>query len=360
MVIQERKRRFFAQAAGVVALAIGIAAVPLLVAQEQQQPPDQQEQEQDQQYQQYQQEQGGQQDPQNVPFRPFGPRGNRGNEQSSAPDYRPAPPRLTIPAGTVIVVRTSQWLSSDHNHQGDLFDAVLVQPVVVDGWVVARAGQTVIGRVGVAEKAKSGGGRSRLGVELSQLILVDGQQLPLRTQLMQSTGRSNTGENIATMGVTTGMGAAIGAAANRREPGEGAGIGAAIGAAAGMIGVLLTPGKPTVIPAEAQLMFQLQSPVTVSTEHSSQAFVPAGPEDFGPQDYDAYRNGPRTRQGAPVPPPAGAYPPPPPPYYGNYYYGGFYPGWGYYPSWGYFYGPTFRFGFYGGRGGWYGGGRFRR
>jgi hypothetical protein len=345
MEIQDRKRKLFAQAAGVFALAICFAAVPVLVAQQQQQRPDRQ----DQQYPQEQQEQAEQQeqqeppeqqqqqDPRNVPFRPFG---QRSNARPAPQSFRPAPPTLTIPAGTVIRVRTSQWLSSDHNHEGDLFDAVLMQPVVVDGFVVARPGQTVIGRVGAAQKAKAGGGNSRLGVELNQLILVDGQQLPLRTQLMQSTGRSNTGQNIATMGVTTGLGAAIGATADRREPGEGAGIGAAIGAAAGMIGVLLTPGKPTVIPAEAQLMFQLQSPVTISTERSSQAFQPVGPQDFGTQDYDAYGNGPRTRQGQ-VPPPPGAYPPP---YYRNYYEGGY----GYYPSWGYYPGPFFGYyGYYG-------------
>lgn len=376
MEIQERKRRYFSQAAGIVALALCFAAVPVLVAQEQRGQPQQQEQQEqaEQQEQQYPQEQAEQQeqqgrqeqrgpqeqqqqrDPRNVPFRRFGP---RGNTQPPAQAYQPAPPTLTIPAGTVIMVRTSQWLSSDQNHMGDLFDAVLMQPVVVDGFVVARPGQTVIGRVGVAQKSKAGGGNSRLGVELNQLVLVDGQQLPLRTQLMQSNGRSNTGQNIATMGVTTGMGAAIGAAANRREPGEGAGIGAAIGAAAGMIGVLLTPGRPTVIPAEAQLTFRLESPATISTERSSQAFQPVSQQDFGTQDYDAYGNGPRTRQG-PVPPPQGAYPPP---YYRNYYYGDG----GYYPSWGYYPGPFFGYyGYYGGgarfgiRFGAGGRGRFRR
>jgi hypothetical protein len=65
----------------------------------------------------------------------------------------PAPPaRLTLPAGTLIPVRINQWLSSDRNHAGDTFSAVLDQPLVVHGWVVARRGQTVIGRVDVARK----------------------------------------------------------------------------------------------------------------------------------------------------------------------------------------------------------------
>ena len=345
MVNQVRKWKLFAQTASVFALAISFAAAPVLRAQEQQQrqdqnePPDQHEQ----------------QDPRNVPFRPFGP-GPGGYAQGAAPAYQPPPPALTLREGTVISVRTAQWLSSDRNHTGDLFNAELTQPVIVDGWVVARPGQTVIGRVGVAEKAKSGGGNSRLGVELSQLVLVDGQQLPVRTQLMQSTGRSNVGQAAGVGVATTITGAAIGGAVHG---GEGAGIGAGIGAMAGLIGVLLTPGKPTVIPAEAQLNFQLVSPVTISTEHSSQAFQPVGPDDFAAQNYDRYQNGPRTRVGPPGPPPGGYPPAYYAPYYGSYYYGGWgYPGWGY-PGWGYYYGPSIGFGFYGGRFGGYRG-RFRR
>src|SRR5437764_389959 len=68
------------------------------------------------------------------------------------------PLRLTLSAGTVIPVRSTEWLSSDSNRPGDTFSAVLDQPLIVDGWVVARHGQTVIGRVAVAEKARRGNG----------------------------------------------------------------------------------------------------------------------------------------------------------------------------------------------------------
>ena len=91
-----------------------------------------------------------------------------------APPYAPEPlPRtLTLAAGTVISVRTTQFLSSDQNRAGDGFGAELEQPLVVDGWVVARRGQTVLGRVVMAQKAGRVKGVSQLAVEVTHLVMV--------------------------------------------------------------------------------------------------------------------------------------------------------------------------------------------
>jgi len=58
---------------------------------------------------------------------------------------------------------------------------------VVDGWVVARRGQAETGSVAVAKKAGRVKGTSQLGVQLGELTLVDGQQLPLQTQMLESS-----------------------------------------------------------------------------------------------------------------------------------------------------------------------------
>ncbi len=58
------------------------------------------------------------------------------------------PPQLSVPAGTFITVRVNQFLSSDRNGQGDPFSASLVQPLVVNGVVVAEPGQTIAGQSG--------------------------------------------------------------------------------------------------------------------------------------------------------------------------------------------------------------------
>ena len=265
----------------------------------------------------------------------------------AAPQPQAAPPAarnstvpdtLTLPAGIVIPVRIQQWLSSDQNHAGDTFNAVLDQPLIVNGWVVARRGQTVTGRIVLAQKAGHGNAESKLGVELSQLNLVDGQQLPVTAQLIQDSRTRSQGRDAATLGGTTALGAIIGGAAGG---GSGAAVGAAAGIGVGIAAIMATPGRPTIIRPETLLAFQLQSPVNISTSQSQVAFRPVTQADYG-RDQDAYATAPRLRYGpgAPNGAPYAAYPPPP------YYYYGYGCGpWACYPGPVYF-GP----GFYGGFG----------
>jgi hypothetical protein len=163
------------------------------------------------------------------------------------------PGELTIPAGKVIFIRLNDRLSSDHNHPGDGFTATLDQPIVVNGWVVARRGDTVVGSVTAAQKAGRVKGVSHLGLELNDLTVVDGQQLPIETELWKGSAGTSHGNDAGAIATTTGVGTIIGAAA---DGGEGAGIGAGAGAAAGIAAVLLTRGKPTELGPEARLSFR--------------------------------------------------------------------------------------------------------
>ncbi len=248
------------------------------------------------------------------------------------PQTAAVPAQLTIKSGTYITVRINQPLSSDYNQPGDAFSATLASPVVVDGIVVAQRGQMVAGRVVEAQKAGRVEGVSRLGIELTELTLVDGQQVALRTQLIGRSGPTSEGRDAAAIGATTATGAAIGAAAGW---GAGAAIGAGAGAAAGVIGVLLTRGHPTVIYPESVLTFRVESAVTFSTDHAPQAFRYVTPGDYQQQYAQA--------QPAPYARPA----PPPPAYYYGYYGPAWYPYyWG--PSFAFFYGAGFYRPYYGG------------
>src|SRR3984893_8093681 len=80
------------------------------------------------------------------------------NVPATARSSGPVPSDLTLSAGTLIPVRVNQWLSSDRNHPGDTFSGVLEQPLIVQGWVVARRGQSVIWRGSGA--AQAGGGKN--------------------------------------------------------------------------------------------------------------------------------------------------------------------------------------------------------
>jgi hypothetical protein len=277
------------------------------------------------------------------------------------PSYAPPPANLTIKAGTYVTVRINQWLSSERNQAGDAFTATLAEPVIVDGVIVAQRGQIVAGRVTEAKKAPRGGGKSSLGVQVTALTLVDGQQEPIQAPMITRIGPGSGARSAATIAGTTALGAAIGAGVGW---GTGAGIGAAAGAAAGIIGVMFTPGKPTVIYPETVLTFQVEAPVTFSTEHAPQAFRYVGTQDYGGQPSMGQRQPAIScydcgGQAPPPPPPAYGYgyaPPAPYPYpyaygYGyGYGYGYPYPYYGGFslfvgPRYGSFYGGGFRGGY---------------
>lgn len=241
-------------------------------------------------------------------------------QQGPAPsDAPPVPGQLTLKSGTFITVRLNQVLSSDRNQQGDAFTATLDRPLVVDGFVVAHTGQTLAGRVSEAQKAGRIKGVSHLGIQLTDLTVADGQQVPIQSELVTRSGRTSEGRDAGAIAGTTAAGAAIGAAA---DLGRGAAIGAGAGAAAGVIGVLLTRGQPTIIYPEQLLTFRIDSPVTISTERAPQAFRTVDPSDYNQPAPPRLQ----TRQAGP--PRVGYGYPYPYPYWGPYYgYGpGFYGG----------------------------------
>lgn len=260
--------------------------------------------------------------------------------RATTPYARPAyglPAEVTLRPGTYITARIAQPLSSDRNLPGDTFAAHLSQPVVVDGVVVAQRGQTVYGRVVEVVKQKSSR-PSQLGLELTSLTLADGNQVPIRSQLIVRTGsKTPAGVQAGTVATTTGVGAIIGGAVGW---GTGAAIGAGAGAMAGAAGVLLTRNHPTVVYPETAFTFAMQTPVTISTLRAPEAYRFVGPEDYN-QPYNAQL------QARPPVGPARPYATP----YGPYGYGYPYPyAYSPYPYWGW--GPGFGV-VVGGRG-WYG------
>ncbi len=289
------------------------------------------------------------------------PDGNRNpqynNGRQSGPPAAP-PQQLTIPAGSYVTVRANEEISSNKNHVGDMFTATLEQPLVVNGIVVASPGETVTGRVTEAQKAGRVEGLARLGVQLTQISLVDGQQVPIQSQFIDQVGPGSKGRDAGAIAATTAAGAAIGAAAGW---GVGAAIGAGAGAAASTIGVLVTRGHASVIGPEQVLTFRTLQPVTIVTSSAPQAFRYVDPNEYGYYSQASQQQTIQYQQAAA----------PPPPYYGYgyggyynpYYYGaGFgygygYPyAWGGYPYWGgFYYGPSLYIGGWGGR---YYGGRY--
>jgi hypothetical protein len=253
------------------------------------------------------------------------------NDPQLGPTAQAAPPaQLTLKSGTFITVRINQALSSDKNQPGDAFTATLVRPIVVDGLVVAQSGETLAGKVADAKKSGQNKGVSHLGVQLTDLTLVDGQPTPIQATLIGRNG----------------------------PPSEGGDAAATTSAAAGAtIGVLETHGHPTLITPQSVLTFRIDANLTIATDHAPQAFRPVAASDYSQPQLQTGRPGGYAAA------PGGAY------YAGSPYAAGYPYAYGSPYAYGYPYGypygygfgyPYFGVGFYGG--GFYGrgfGGGFR-
>lgn len=236
----------------------------------------------------------------------------------------PVDSRLVLPAGAWVSIRLNQGLSSNHNQAGDTFTATLAEPLIADGMVVARRGQTVMGRVVSTTKAGRIKGTSQLAIEVVELGLVDGQNVPVRTQFVETVGGPSKGRDAQAIGATTALGTVIGGAAGG---GSGAGIGALAGAGASAIGVLITRGRSVEIHPEELVKFRTVAPLEIDTQRAAHAFQPVRQDDYAQPQMQTFVR----RQAAP-----------PSMFYDPFWGGGWGPGWGmgWGPGWGYYGRPT--------------------
>jgi hypothetical protein len=175
----------------------------------------------------------------------------------------PQPHTVTLQAGTNLVVRLGETLSTDHNYSGDTFRATLDKPIILDGFVIADKGSKVLGKITGIDKAGKFEGTSNLQLALTEINTTDGQRVRIQTGFFNKKGAANNGGEVAKVGGGAVLGAVIGAIAGG---GKGAAIGAGAGGAIGAGTVMAGKGRPAVINTETQLTFQLSSPTTI-TEH---------------------------------------------------------------------------------------------
>jgi hypothetical protein len=166
-------------------------------------------------------------------------------------------PAVTVPAGTPISVRLQATVSSESAVSGQMFDAVLAEPLVVDGKTVAPVGAAAVGRVVTAKRSGRLKSPGYLRLTLAS-VTIDGKSVPVQTSSVFAAGASHKNRNFALIGGGTGAGALIGALAGG---GKGALIGSAIGAAGGTGTAYATGKKDVGFAAERRLTFRLMQPL---------------------------------------------------------------------------------------------------
>jgi hypothetical protein len=178
---------------------------------------------------------------------------------NTAPVEPPKPQPVVIPAGTVLVVTTSQPLSSKTSQAGQTFLATLAQPVNGERGTALPKGATVSGTVVTAKTKGKIKGEGELALALTS-ISTKGHTYKVETNVLSSTEKGKGKRTAATTGGGAAGGALIGGLAGG---GKGAGIGALVGAGAGLVGGALTGNKQIEIPVESALSFTLTAPLTL-------------------------------------------------------------------------------------------------
>lgn len=175
---------------------------------------------------------------------------------------RRGPRSVTIPAGTMITVRLQETLTSATKEKDTSFNVSLDAPLIVNGLAIAERGSLHKGRIVELNRAGRAASRARMGLELTELTLSDGQVIEVKTDPFRHEGESaERGSTLRRTATWAAIAASIGAMASG---GKGAAIGAGIGAASGAGSVVLTKNPEAVLASETRITFRLREPVTVT------------------------------------------------------------------------------------------------
>lgn len=170
------------------------------------------------------------------------------------------PREFTLPAGTIVPVRTTAELSTSKVKDGSVFDTVLEKDLVVNGTTLAKAGALVTCVVVSADQGGRVKGTASLSVAARSIAGVGSNAIAIKTESYTVDADSTKGRDAKRTGIATAIGAGIGAIAGG---GSGAAIGAGAGAAAGVGANMATRGQAAVIPTETLIEFALSAPAKV-------------------------------------------------------------------------------------------------
>jgi tRNA A-37 threonylcarbamoyl transferase component Bud32 len=117
---------------------------------------------------------------------------------------------ITVPAESSVRLALSSPLTSETAAEGDAFDAVVADPVVVEGTEAIPAGTRARGHVSGARAAGRTSERAELTLQLDRLSLDDGQTLYVRSKPLLLRARSGARRDAGVAGTIAELRSAVG------------------------------------------------------------------------------------------------------------------------------------------------------
>jgi hypothetical protein len=164
------------------------------------------------------------------------------------------PPGANVPAGTPITVRLQSTISSATERAGDRFEAVLDEPIIVNGETLAEKGTAVTGRIMEARPASHSTSPGYLRFALTS-IRIRNQATRVQTSTGFVKGARGEGVKAASSGTSRVRAGSLMSAA----VGNSAALGTAPDADERSIGALTS--KDVTVGSERRLTFRLTEPI---------------------------------------------------------------------------------------------------
>lgn len=160
--------------------------------------------------------------------------------------------QIIVPAGTRLVIRTTDTIDSRQNAAGHRFRGQLEGAIVVDGVTVAPRGTFVHGRIAQSQQANRVAGSSELTVEFTD-IMIDDQLFPISTGGLTAKTGNEAGRTVGRTARAAAIGGLIGGSSGART-GARVGVGVSI----------ITGGASVNIPRGTILETTLSAPLSVA------------------------------------------------------------------------------------------------
>ncbi|MFB3903601.1 MAG: hypothetical protein ACE15E_09120 [Acidobacteriota bacterium] len=189
--------------------------------------------------------------------------------------------KITLPSGTAVQIRLTERISSESSWTGDRFDAVLDQDISDNGYLLARRGDPVVGKL---VRVQNGGRDEGDLIQLTLTELRSGNRTySLDTNDVIVRTKAGKDHDATIVGGSAGVGAVIGAIAGGLK---GAIIGAAVGAGAGAATVLITDQDKVEFDPEQKFRFYLDRDVQMAAISGSGSGQSTTDDRYSRDDQD--------------------------------------------------------------------------